>query len=165
MAQVVPIAPGHIEGFREALDAVARERKYLAQVEARPLAWAQAFVTENLERDNPQFVALDNGRVVGFCDIIPNLRPGFTHSGSLGMGILRDWRGRGLGRALLEACLEKAFRKGLTRIELEVYASNTAAIALYRKLGFVQEGVKRHARCLDGRYDDLLVMALLREPA
>jgi RimJ/RimL family protein N-acetyltransferase len=105
-------------------------------------------VTENLERDNPQFVALDNGRVVGFCDIIPDLRPGFTHSGSVGMGILRVWRGRGLGRALLE-----------------IYASNTAAIALYRKLGFVQEDLKRRARCLDGRSDDLLVMALLREPA
>jgi RimJ/RimL family protein N-acetyltransferase len=37
-------------------------------------------------------------------------------------------------------------------------------IALYRSLGFAEEGLKRRARFLDGKYEDLLIMALLREP-
>ena len=52
---------------------------------------------------------------------------------------------------------------GWCDIELEVFASNTAAIALYRALGFVTEGTKRRARKLDGEYDDNVVMALLAD--
>jgi RimJ/RimL family protein N-acetyltransferase len=50
---------------------------------------------------------------------------------------------------------------GIERIELEVLASNTAAIRLYEKVGFVHEGVKRRARHLDGAWDDNVMMALL----
>jgi RimJ/RimL family protein N-acetyltransferase len=49
----------------------------------------------------------------------------------------------------------------MERIELDVFASNKAAIALYLKLGFVTEGVKRRARKLDGEYDDNVFMALI----
>ncbi len=164
MPRILPIAPEHIAGFREALGAVARERAYLAHLDTPALEWATAFVTNNIARDHAQFVAVEGDAVVGWCDILPNARPGFGHCGSVGMGVLRAWRGQGLGRALLEACLEKAFARGLTRIELEVYADNALAIALYRKLGFVEEGLKRRARVLDGRAQDLRVMALLREP-
>jgi RimJ/RimL family protein N-acetyltransferase len=163
MPRILPIAHEHIAGFREALDSVARERTDLAHIEAPSLEWATDFVTNILAKDQAQFVAVAQGIVVGWCDILPNHRTGFEHSGSVGMGVLREWRGQGLGKALLEACLRKAFAKGLTRIELEVYADNTNAIALYRRLGFVEEGLKRRARVLDGRSQDLLLMALLRE--
>ncbi len=163
MPQILPIALEHIAGFREALGAVARERAWLAHLDTPSLAWATDFVTNNVAQDHVQFVAVEAGTVVGWCDILPNPRPGFQHSGSVGMGVLRAWRGQGLGEALLAACIEKASAKGLTRIELEVYADNAPAIALYRKLGFVEEGLKRRARVLDGRVQDLLVMALLRD--
>jgi RimJ/RimL family protein N-acetyltransferase len=77
------------------------------------------------------------------------------------MGLLPRMRGRGLGRRLAEAAIRAAFSQGVERIELEVFASNAAAIALYRRLGFQVEGVKRQARHLDGRYDDNVLMALL----
>ena len=48
---------------------------------------------------------------------------------------------------------------------LEVFASNERAIDLYRRLGFVTEGVKHRARQLDGRYDDNVLMALMRVEA
>lgn len=163
MPQVLPIAPEHIAGFREALGAVARERTWLAHIDTPALEWATDFVTNNIAKDHAQFVAVEQGTVVGWCDILPNHRPGFGHSGSVGMGVLREWRGQGLGKALLEACIQKAFASGLTRIELEVYADNVNAIALYRRLRFVEEGLKRRARVLDGRVQDLLVMALLKD--
>lgn len=163
MPQILPIALEHIAGFRETLGSVARERAWLAHIDTPDLAWATDFVTNNIARGHAQFVAVEQGTVVGWCDILPNHRPGFEHSGSVGMGVLREWRGKGLGKALLEACIQKASANGLTRIELEVYSDNTAAIALYRKLGFVDEGLKRRARVLDGRVQDLLVMALLKD--
>jgi RimJ/RimL family protein N-acetyltransferase len=70
-------------------------------------------------------------------------------------------RGTGLGRRLMQAAIEAARRQGMERIELEVFASNTRAIALYERLGFVREGLKRRVRKIDGRYDDDVMMALL----
>jgi ribosomal protein S18 acetylase RimI-like enzyme len=82
---------------------------------------------------------------VGWCDIIRNPHEGFRHVGRLGMGILPDYRGRGLGKQLAIQTIRAARQVGMERIELEVFASNGVAIALYRALGFVTEGTKRHA--------------------
>ena len=165
MPQIVPISLEHISGFREALGSVARERNYLAHIDTPTEEWATEFVTNNIKNDYAQFVALEEGKVVGWCDIIPSSRPGFRHSGSVGMGVIQEWRHNGLGKNLLDACIQKSIKNGLTRIELEVYADNTTAIALYRRLGFVEEGLKPRARLLDGNYQDLLLMALLCEMA
>jgi RimJ/RimL family protein N-acetyltransferase len=77
------------------------------------------------------------------------------------MGLLAAYRGKGLGGLLAVQAIEAARNGGIERIELEVFASNTTAIALYEKLGFVVEGTKRRARKLDGQYDDNVCMALL----
>lgn len=158
---VVPIRVEHIPSFCEAVGLVAQERRWLMAVEPFPLDTTEAFVRVNIEARNPQFVAVhQDGRVVGWCDIVPLAPfPGFLHNGRLGMGVLAEWRGKGLGRVLIDAALAAAPAVGFTRIELEAYASNTAAIALYSSRGFMIEGIKRGVRILDGRSDDLVVMA------
>jgi len=159
--RIVRIAEEHIEGYHRCLDSVARERRYLAFVQAPPLESTRQFVLSNIANDVPQFVALKNAEVVGWCDISPMRLEGFTHCGRLGMGVRRDSRGRGIGRGLIERTISRAREKGLERIELEVLASNTPAIRLYETVGFVVEGVKKQARKIDGAYDDLIQMALL----
>lgn len=160
---VVPIAEEHIEGFNAALDSVAREREYLAFVEAPPLERTRAFVLKNIREGRPQFVALVEGRVVGWCDISSLERPLFAHSGVFGKGIIDGCRGRGIGDALMRAVLEQARKIGLTRVELTVRENNKRAMQLYEKMGFVMEGVKRKGVRIDGRYEDLYCMALLLE--
>ncbi len=155
---IVAIAEGNIDSFRECLDSVARERVYLGGLEAPPPAAVGEFVRSNIAQDFPQFVALTTGTVIGWCDVIPHRSSMFSHCGRLGMGVRRDYRGRGIGRRLAEATIEKAAGQGLERIELEVFASNAVAIRLYEKLGFVVEGVKKRARKLDGIYDDVVEM-------
>jgi RimJ/RimL family protein N-acetyltransferase len=54
-----------------------------------------------------------------------------------------------------------AHEAGLTRIELEVFSSNTNAIRLYERYGFVHEGVHRRGRIIDNRVEDVLMMGLL----
>jgi ribosomal protein S18 acetylase RimI-like enzyme len=157
--------PDDDEGFWRCLDTVARERRFLAMVAAPPLEHARAFLAEARERGIVQFLALDEAHVVGWCDIAPKPLEGFRHVGTLGMGLLADQRGRGLGGRLLALALSGARERGLARIELEVYGSNDAAIRLYRRAGFVSEGCKRAARILDGRVDDIECMALALPPA
>ncbi len=81
------------------------------------------------------------------------------------MGVLPEYRGKGIGRQLLQACISKARTKGITRIELEVRADNERAIALYKALGFEIEAVKRNAMRFDGVYFDALQMSLLQSAA
>jgi putative acetyltransferase len=161
--QVVPIADSHIESFRACLDSVAREKKYVAQIEAMPLEQVCAFVKGSIENDVAQFVAADGALVVGWCDIFPSWAHAVQHCGTLGMGVLSPYRGRGIGTQLLTACLAKARSKGITRVELEARADNTVAIQLYLKLGFTHEAKKRNAMRFDGRYFDSVQMSLIFE--
>ena len=150
------------DSFRQALDVVAREHRYLIFQEAPPLASTRNFISQVLAKGWSQFYALHDGKVVGWCDVVRDERPGMTHVGRLGIGLLPEFRGQKIGARLLAATIADAFQKGLTRIELEVFAANERAFALYRKFGFVEEGRKRQARCLDGVCEDSICMALLK---
>jgi ribosomal protein S18 acetylase RimI-like enzyme len=159
--KIMPITAQYIESFREAVGNVARERKYLAFLDAPSLEMAHEFVMENLKDNWPHFVAVIEGRVVGWCDITSLHRPVFSHSGSLGVGVLASFRGQGIGEALMRAAIEKARHRGLTRIELTVREHNKPAIALYEKLGFTVEGLHRNAVRIDDEYENHISMALL----
>ena len=158
--EIVPIAEEYIAGLHRCFDSIARERRYMARVEAPPIESAREFVLSNIANNVPQFVALSGNDVVGWCDISPMKQEGFTHCGILGMGVRKDFRRLGIGTRLLEQTIRAAKDLGLERIELEVFASNTAAVKLYEKAGFVVEGVKKKRRKLDGEYDDLVGMVL-----
>ena len=159
--RIVPTTTdAHIAGFHHCVDVVARERRYLGLVEGPPIGASIAFVTSVRADDGVHLVALDGDeeRVVGWCDVVRFPLEGFRHGGRLGMGLLPEVRGRGLGRRLLDEGLAAAGAKGFERVELDVFASNARAHALYLKAGFVEEGRRRGGRKLDGRYDDNILM-------
>jgi len=158
---IVPIRENLIDGFHAALDAVCRERIYLAFVEAPPIEETRAFLRGNMAKGTPQLLATSADRVVGWCDVNPVQRPTMRHSGVLGIGLVGEYRGRGLGEKLLLMTLEAAHAFGLTRVELSVRHDNARALGLYRKVGFEIEGRKRHAVLVDGVYHDLILMGLL----
>jgi RimJ/RimL family protein N-acetyltransferase len=150
-----------VEGYRRALDVVARERKYLTMLEAQPEPDTLRFVKSNLENGNPMMVALAGRKVIGWCDVRREFFPSRAHRGTLGMGLLPEWRGRGVGRRLLEATLAQAPRSGFKRIELDMHADNPRAIALYEKAGFVREGIVRDASLIDSVFRDAILMAIV----
>ena len=78
------------------------------------------------------------------------------------MTVALPWRGRGVGSALLAAAIDKARGEGLHKLWLEVFPHNHAAIALYCKFGFVEEGRReKHYRRASGELWDSIVMGLL----
>jgi RimJ/RimL family protein N-acetyltransferase len=154
------IAAEHILGFHNTLDVVAHERKYLAMLEAPPLERTRQWVMNNIAKGHTQLVALSQDQVVGWCDVLPKERPIYAHGGVLGMGLLPEFRGKGLGERLLMAAMAEAW-KALTRIVLTVHADNTTARALYEKVGFKHEGVMNDAVLIDGEYKNVLLMAIV----
>jgi len=159
--EIVPIEEEHIESFRQVVGSVAREGKYLAFLDILPFERTKSHILEQLKTNMPHFIALVDGKMVGWCDISSLNRPVFAHSGSLGMGIIAEYRGQGIGKALMQATLKKAKEIGLTRVELGVREENARAIEMYKKFGFVIEGIKRNACKVGGIYSNDLVMGLL----
>lgn len=155
----------NIESLCKAVATVASERRYLATIEGFPIESVRNFVSLILENNLAQFYCVVGDEVVGWCDIIPKNIEGMKHIGILGMGLLKEYRGKGIGQQLLEKAIEHAaLHNGVEKVELEVYASNEAAINLYKKMGFEIEGLRVMARKLDGYYDDIMLMGkLLRQ--
>lgn len=83
------------------------------------------------------------------------------HSGYLVLGVSQAYGGRGLGRGLMEAIEARARQQSFHRLELTVMTHNERALALYRKLGFEIEGVRRDSLRVEGRYVDEYSMAKL----
>jgi ribosomal protein S18 acetylase RimI-like enzyme len=133
--------------------AVAEERDGIAteppvDVEARAASWTL----------DGTLVAVAGGEIVASLHV-ERSRFGF---GELGMTVAWEWRGRGVGSALLAAAIEWARERGLHKLSLSVFPHNTAAIALYRKFGFVEEGRRvKHFRRANGELWDALDMGLL----
>lgn len=75
------------------------------------------------------------------------------------MCVARDWRNRGIGRQLLQTCIEVCTREGfIEKLELEVFSNNPGAIALYRSLGFELEGVRKGSIRKAGEPVDIICM-------
>jgi RimJ/RimL family protein N-acetyltransferase len=152
----------HIPGYHAALDEVAKERRYLAFLQAPSLEQSTQFVQWLDGGGGLHFVATTTEDVVvGWCDVVRQPHEGFRHVGQLGMGVVGPFRRRGVGRQLVKAARDGGREIGLRRFELEVFRSNAAAVRLYESFGFQHEGLKRAARILDGITDDVAIMALV----
>jgi len=90
------------------------------------------------------------------------LDPSYFGFGEIGMMVASDWRGRGIGSALVAAAIDSARARGLHKLTLSVFPHNEPAIALYEKFGFVEEGWHpKHVRRRNGELWDLIDMGLL----
>ena len=121
------------------------------------------FLKRKAENDNEvEIIALVDGRVVATAGIDAiGAKYKLRHRAEFGISVLKEYWGLGVGRALLDACIECAKRAGYAQLELEVVATNARAIRLYERFGFAEFG--RHPRKLkyrDGTYADMVLMML-----
>ena len=121
------------------------------------------FLKEKTESPNEiEIVALVDGVVAGTAGIeAVGAKHKLKHRAELGIAILKEYWGLGLGKALMEACIECAKEAGYTQLELNAVAENERAVALYRKMGFVEYG--RNPRGFNSRvsgYQEVVYMLL-----
>ena len=152
---VRPAQPADARAMAEIFAAVAQERDGIASEPPVDVGERAALFARTADAS---FVAVADGQVVGMLHV-ERSRHGF---GDLGMLVVRDWRGQGVGTALVEAAIGWARGHGLHKLCLEVFGHNAPAIALYRKCGFAEEGrrVKQYRRA-SGELWDSIVMGLL----
>lgn len=116
------------------------------------------------ERTRPEdvLVALDDGSLAGYVKLgRATPVPASNHVLMVtGLVVDEEFRGRGVGRALLGLAIREAEARGARRLTLRVLGPNEAARRLYESAGFVVEGVQRELFFLEGAYVDDVLMAL-----
>jgi putative acetyltransferase len=132
------------------------------QVPDMPVASRLDFL-QRIEPRDCKLVAAADGEIVamgGLHTVQASLRR--SHVRLLGIAVAGEWQGRGVGRQMMGRLLDWADHwAGVLRIELHVHVDNEPAIALYRSLGFLEEGRHRAYALKNGRYVDSLSMARL----
>src|SRR5579875_415684 len=107
-------------------------------------------------------VAADGDELVGYVELAGGQFRRNAATAHVIIGILARSSRQGLGTRLLREAEQWAAGHGVHRLELNVMAHNSRAIALYERVGFVTEGRRRECLWLDGRFRDELYMSKLR---
>ena len=90
-----------------------------------------------------------------------NPRDAYRHVADFSVYVERDWRGKGVGRRLLERLIELARELGYHKMMLSAFPFNASGVALYERLGFTTVGICREMGLLDGKWVDTIVMEKL----
>jgi RimJ/RimL family protein N-acetyltransferase len=163
-----PATPGDAPYLRELrLEALARHplafTADLAEAEARPIeAWREQI--ENSTGEGNALIVLaeaPGGALAGMAGVYTPPQPKLAHVGTIwGVYVREAFRGRGIGEALVRACIDWARGKGLAGLRLSVVDGNKAALRCYERCGFVPYGVEPIAVRWEGRLYDEVLLAL-----
>jgi RimJ/RimL family protein N-acetyltransferase len=119
-------------------------------------AWMRSLETGELV----SLVARSNGEMVGCTAIFVDELSWSKHVGELRVLVSPTWRGRGLGRALIQECFAQALELGLTKLVAQMMVDQRAAIAVFEELGFRAEALlSKHVADRDGKLHDLVLLA------
>lgn len=148
----------------EAVAEIRQQREVIFGTLQVPLT-SHSTLVDRMARGGPDFyplVAEMEETIVGTSGLHVEANPRRRHCGSIGIMVHKSYQGRGVGTALLTAIVDLSDNwLGLTRLELEVYTDNAAAIHLYEKFGFEIEGTHRQYALQDGKYINAYSMARL----
>ena len=123
-----------------------------------PLPWSREHFAHELTAPHSfPFVAESDGVIVGYVCLMSL----FEEAQILDIAVAPEQRGRGSARLLMETAFTVAVETGAEVMELEVRASNSAAITLYERLGFYRSGVR--ANYYESFEDALLMKKTLKE--
>lgn len=160
--QVRRARPEDADAILQLFEAVAAERQFILTEPPIDREIRRQRFLDGLQSDEARrFVAEADGEIIGDLAVF---RSG-TGPATIGMGVAAPWRGQGVGTALMQACVGWAREEGVHKLSLEVFPWNDAAIALYRKFGFVEEGrLRKQYRRQSGELWDVVVMGLVLTP-
>jgi len=124
--------------------------------------WFSRVMNDTQEGNRIMTVAEVDSHVIGWCDVrrvVPKSHA--DHRGEFGICVKKEFRGQGVGEALMRDILEKC-RGRFEVIELGVFTNNQRAKKLYEKFGFKKYGTREHSVKRGGSYfaEDLMYLKL-----
>lgn len=150
----------------EYLNVIEGESDYLtfgAGQFGRSVEQQEEFIVNALNKENALFIIAEvNGKVVGNLNFSGGIRQRTAHVGEFGVSILKEYWGNGIGEELVKYLINWSKNSGMIRkINLRVRTDNTRGVSLYKKLGFLEEGIIKRDFLINGEFYDSLLMGLL----
>jgi RimJ/RimL family protein N-acetyltransferase len=159
------VLPEDTSSLHELSAEILREREYMITLPEEFLfTEEQERIWLKLHNDSPRAISLlafAQSTLVGYLHFACEERRRRAHSGKFGIAVRKEWREKGVGRALLQALLDWAQENPLVeKVWLEVFATNSRGIHLYETLGFVEEGrLSKEIKIAPGQYVDPVLMS------
>jgi RimJ/RimL family protein N-acetyltransferase len=128
----------------------------------RSIEQEEEFIESALKRENALFIIAEvDGKIVGNLNFSGGVRQRIAHVGEFGVSVLKEYWGNGIGEELIKYLINWSNTVGIIRkINLRVRTDNTRAISLYKKLGFLEEGILKRDFFINGEFYDSLLMGL-----
>lgn len=154
------------EGIVNLISVADRETKFLSR---NPDEFSvtteqeKLFISEILNDDNSDwFVAEYEGKIIGHCSVgLVSKNERLRHRAEVTFVVLKDYWGLGIGKLLMEQCIDQCKNKRVSQIELEVVSDNERAINLYKNFGFKITGtIPKAMRYPDNTFADKSIMVL-----
>ena len=123
----------------------------------------EGVIKESVEGDDFLLAAESNGQLVGYISAQKGSLNRIAHTAYIVVGILKDYRNKGIGSEFFKRLDAWAFEKKVSRLELTVVCENEIAKHLYEKNGFEVEGIKKKSVLADGTFLDEYYMAKIIE--
>ena len=137
------------------------DRLATLETEARSPDERRGWLTSRGRR-HPVLVGETGGQVIGWSSLNSfNPRAAYDHVADISVYVERAWRGRGVGRQLLETLIGCGRELGYHKLVLAAFPFNAPGVALYGRVGFIEVGVYREQGWLDGKWVDVVVMEKL----
>jgi RimJ/RimL family protein N-acetyltransferase len=161
-----PLMPSDAEELLGVMQKIYGETRFLTRVpeEFNFTPEEEGQILEKVCRNENAFwiTAVVGGKIAGTCEArMVSDKQRLRHRATLGISLLQEYWGLGIGRALMRDIILWAREKGFEQLELGVVAGNERAIGLYRSLGFEITGsVPKHMKYQDGTYSDEYLMTL-----
>jgi len=158
---VRPARQKDLTGIVGAMRQVVERGTYIvAETVAQELDHQEALLRHNEIESRMFFVATVNDEVVGWVHInAPELEK-LHHTAELTVGVVDEYRGRGLGSHLLSRGLEWAGKNGYEKVYQSVPATNDAAVEFLETHGWETEAVREDHYKIDGEYVDEMMLAV-----
>jgi RimJ/RimL family protein N-acetyltransferase len=164
-----PAVPDDAVGMLELMRSVADEAHngilYSRGDSLRTLEEQRKLIEQRMASGNSMMLLAEaEGQIIGYISCIGGIINATKHTVGLAIMVNKEWRGKGIGTALMERIIEWAHGNPIIhRVELEVFTINPRAAHIYEKLGFQLEGIKRQVYFKDGQFVDAKVMAMIFE--
>ena len=154
------VEPNDAEALLAHVNEVGAERVHIMTERVLQSPEEEAEQLRRLDREKVLFlVGATHGAIVASADVHRGTQVKSAHTGNLGIAIRKEFRGVGLGTAIMEDIVRWSRSVGIRKLTLGVFATNAPAIALYRRFGFEEEARLKNQVLLDGKLVDEILMA------
>ncbi|KAA0550177.1 GNAT family N-acetyltransferase [Bacillus sp. BGMRC 2118] len=143
----------------QAVQSIIDAGRYIQKESVRSIVEEEAFIEDMRSKNNMYNVVVWNGKIVGIARVIKGELAMKEHTGVFRTWIIDEAQGLGMGNAIMQTTLQWGKQAGIHKIWLTVFGSNEGAYYLYKKYGFVEEGIQKKQVKINQKLDDEIFMA------